>query len=442
MYMANGLKRPAWFGILALGAWAFLACQENITSEIDGDLIPINAVTVEVDIPFEAFGDDLQGWGGYGRTYELAKDVVANSFEGSLDARILNGFNPYPAFSTIRDTTGVFAADSSLTFVGAKLIAHFDTLTSIHDGAVTLSIGALARDWDFRSTNWDAAVDSVGDRQEWSEAGGGPIIPVTTAVWDPAASDSVIFDIDSAGAALFADTADAENGLRLDAVTEGVRLDLIRMTYALVTKPSVNPDTLVNLIVPSLARTFIYSPVPELPTEEIRVGGVPAWRSVFSIDVPEFLDGDPELCAKVVCPVKLTAESLISAALVLTSQAPPPAFQPTDSLLFLDVRPVLEPSRLPKSPLGPSLVGSLGVRLSPGDFQGDAGVEIEIPLGPYIEGLISAKANPDLVVPNTVALLSLFEPLSIFFVAFEGPDSPASPGLRLILTFSDEVQVR
>jgi len=442
MFMANGLKRTAWFGVLALGAWTFLACQEDITSEVSGGLIPVDAVSVEVSIPFETFGGDLEGWGGYGRPYELAKDIVARNFEGRLDGRVLTSWSPYPAYSTIRDSTGVFAADSSLTFVGAKLIAHFDTLTSVHDGAVTLSISALPQVWDYRSVGWDLAVDSVGDQQEWLEAGAGPVIPVTTGVWDPATADSVIFEIDSAGAALFADTVGTEKGIRIDAVTEGVRLDLNRMSYALVTRPSVNPDTLVNLTVTAQARTFIYNPVPELPVEEIRVGGVPAWRSVFSVGLPEFLAEDPELFAKVQCPVRLTEESLISASLVLTSKAPPAAFQPTDSLFWLDVRPVLEPSRLPKSPLGSSLVGRLGVQMNPFDFQGDAGVEVEIPLGSYVEALISLRDDPELNVPQTLALLSSFEPLSLYFAAFEGPDSSSPPELRLILTFADEVRVR
>jgi hypothetical protein len=431
-------------GLIVLGVWVAVGCQEEITATLDGDLIPVEAVTVEVTIPFDDFARDLEGWGGYGRPHELIRDIVARSFQGSLDARVLNGLNPYPAFATVKDSTGVFVADSALTFVGSKLVVRFDTLSSVHDGPVELAVSALQRDWDYRSVAWDVAVDSVGDRQVWDEPGGGPAIPLGTGTWDPSESDSVVIAIDSASAALMADTASAEMGVRLDAVTEGVRLDLNVFAYYLIARPSVNPDTLVDLSVPNKWRSFIYDPAPAPPEDEIRVGGVPAWRSVFTVEIPDSVDVSPEVCSGsfgVQCRVKLTAESLISASLVLTSKAPPLAFQPADSL-YMDVRPVLEPSRLPKSPLGSSLVGSFGVLLPPEDFTGEAGAEIEIPLGPYVEGVLQEKADPELDIPKTLALLSLFEPLSLYFGAFEGPDSPNGPKLRLILTFADEVGIR
>ena len=441
LHKVNGLKRKAQIGLVALVSLAFSACQEELTTSLEGDLIPVGALTVEVSLPFQEIGGEVVGWGGYGRPYQLPLDILARAFEGSLDARILNGWNPYPVSASVRDSTGSVRTDTLLTFVGGRITAAFDTLTSVVDGPVTLSIGALPMSWDVVSTAWDVAVDSVGDRQLWEEEGAGPVIPMGTAVWDPAEGDSVVFEIDSAAVALWADTANAEMGMRLDAVTEGVRLDLSRLSYLLSTRPSSHQDTLVDLTVAAKTRTFIYQPVPGAPAGEIRVGGVPAWRAVFDLNMPETLDGPPELCQQVQCPVVLTAESLISASLVLTTQAPPPAFQPTESL-YLDVRPVLEPSRLPKSPLGSSLVGSLGVELPPEYFGEAAGTEVEIPLGAYIESLVAENSNPDLEVPHTLALLSSFEPLSLYFAAFEGPDSPAGPELRLILTFAEDVRIR
>ena len=441
MHMANRLKQIAFIGLMALGSWSFFGCQEEITTVLEGDLIPIEAVTVEVTLPFHEFAGDLEAWGGYGQPYQLSKGIIARGFEGSLDARVLNSWFPYPVAASVRDSTGSIRPDSLLTFVGGKIIARFDTLTSVLDGPVTLSIGALPRDWDFRSAAWDVAVDSVGDRQLWMEEGAGPVTPLGTTVWDPAAGDSAIFEIDSAGVALWADTADAAKGARFDVVTEGVRLDLKNVSYLLSTRPSIHQDTIVELTVGSQSRTFIYQPVPEPPESEIIVGGVPAWRSVFTMNMPKDLTGPAELCELVECPLTLTPESLISAQLILTTKAPPPAFQPTESLL-LDVRPVLEPSRLPKSPLGSSLVGVSGVLLPPEDFGENAGTEIEIPVGPYVEGLIAQNAGFEVEVPPTLALLSLFEPLSLYFAAFEGPDSPNGPKLRLILTLAEDVLIR
>jgi len=439
--MVNGLKRTATIGIIALASWPFFGCQEDITTSLEGDLIPVGAVTVEVSLSFHEFAKDLTAWGGYGRPYELTQDIAARAFEGTLDSRVLNSWNPYPVATTVQDSTGLYTADSTLTFVGGTIVARFDTLTSVLEDSVTLTISALPRDWDFRTVGWDVAVDSVGDLQLWEEEGAGPATPLATAIWNPEAGDSVVFEIDSASVALWADTADAEKGVRLETMTEGARLDLVTLTYRLSTRPSVHPDTIVELPVASRTRSFIYDPLPDAPVDEIRIGGVPAWRSVFTVDMPRTLDGPPELCQQVQCPLKLTAESLISAALVLTTQAPEPAFQPSDSLR-LDVRPVLEPSRLPKSPLGSSLVGVLGILLPFEYFRDEAGIEVEIPLGPYIESLIAANETPGLEVPNTLALLSSFEPLSLYFAAFEGPDSPAAPELRLILTLAEDVRIR
>lgn len=444
MHRANGLKQSALVGLVALGVWATVGCQEEITATLEGDLIPVEAITVEVTIPFHEFAGDLEGWGGYGRNWELAKDIVARLFEGSLDARVLNSWRPYPTFSTVKDSTGVFVADSSLTFVGGKVVARFDTLSSVLEGPVELQVSALPRRWDYRSVSWGLAVDSVGDQQAWDEPGAGPVAPLATGVWDPAQGDSTVILLDSAAAAVWGDSASAEMGLRLDALTEGVRLDLIGMAYYLITRPSVHPDTLVDLTLPSRARSFVYHPEPEPPEDEIRVGGVPAWRSVFTLEIPDSVNVSPEVCSGafgVQCRVELTPESLISASLVLTTKEPPPAFSPADSL-YMDVRPVLEPSRMPKSPLGSSLVGALGALLTPEDFEGGAGAEVEIPLGSYIESLIQEKTDPDLDLPKTVALLSSFEPLSVYFAAFEGPDSPNGPKLRLVLTFADEVGIR
>jgi hypothetical protein len=80
--------------------------------------------------------------------------------------------------------------------------------------------------------------------------------------------------------------------------------------------------------------------------------------------------------------------------------------------------------------------------LAPEDFADGAGVEVEVPIGSYIEGLIAVNQGQDLEVPSTLALLSAFEPLSLYFASFEGPDSPLGPRLRLILTIAEDVRLR
>ncbi|MGD2123417.1 MAG: hypothetical protein PVJ76_16815 [Gemmatimonadota bacterium] len=426
--------------LVVLATPPLLACQEEIVAVLEGDLVPVDALTIEVTLPFDEFAKDLEGWSGYGRTYELTNDVLANDFGGSLDARVLTSWFPFPSAAQVRDTGGLVRTDTLLTFIGGRLVARFDTATSVFDEALEVGVGALSQEWDFVSSSWGMAVDSVGDRQEWSESGGGPVTPVATALWDPAFADSIVLELDSAGVALWADTAGARKGARLDVVSEGARLDLTDLRLYLETRPSVNPDTLVELEVATRARTFIYSPAPDAPDNEIRIGGVPAWRSVFTMDLPETLDGPESLCQQVQCPLPLDPASIVSAFLVLTTKEPQAGFQPTDTLL-MDARPVLEPSRLPKSPLGTTLLQTLGVSLPHESFGPDVGTRVEVQLGPYIQALLSVS-DASFEAPTTVALLSAFEPSSLSFAAFEGPDSPFPPELRLVLVLAEDILIR
>jgi hypothetical protein len=265
-------------------------------------------------------------------------------------------------------------------------------------------------------------------------------------VWDPASGDSLLADsavieVDSATVAQWGDTTDIARGLRLDALTDGVRLKVTGVQLRLDTRPSLNPDTLVELVTSARYLTFAYDPFPEPPENSIRIGGVPAWRTVFEMTLPEALDGPEELCAQVGCPLVLKPEMVSSASLVLRTEAPSPAFRPTDTLRA-DVRPVLEPSRLPKSPLGSTLVSAFGVSLPPELFSAGGEEDLSLSLGAYIVDLIRGESVLGETVPTTLALLSLFEPLSLQYVSFEGPQSENPPVLRLILTVGEGVEIR
>jgi hypothetical protein len=428
-------------GLLALVSWPLLGCQEELPTATWDDLIPVEAVTVEVWLSFDEFAENLRVYGGFGDPSELRYGLLAHDFEGGLEARTLVGFWPYPVSATVRDTTGTTRADSSLVFIGGRLVAHIDTIASIYDGPVELAAGAVQEPWQFGSTNWQVAVDTVGDLQPWPEDGAGPVIPLATAVWNPTESDSVIFELDSAAVALWNDTASAAQGVRLDALTDGVRLQAHTVRLFLNTRPSSNPDTLIDLLVQTRYRTFIYDPVLEAPESEMRVGGVPAWRTVFDTKFPAVLDGPPELCQQVGCPLELKPEMVSAASLYLTTTVPPPGFRPSDDLQ-VDVRIVLEPHRLPKSPLGPSLAGQFGVSFAPEYFGEEAGTRVEIPFGGYVVDLIRGTNAAGADFSRTVALLSSREPLSMPFGSFVGGGGPDEPELRLILTVGGAVEIR
>lgn len=435
------MNRFIHHGLLALVVWLGAACGEELPTVAREDLIPVEAVTVKVTLPFEEFGSELRVFGGYGSPAELPYGMIAHLYEGELEARTLIGLFPYPVAATVRDTTGTTRPDSSLTFVGGRVVAKFDTIASIQDGPVDLAVGSLENPWHFVSADWNVAVDTVLDYRPWPEEGAGPVVPLATSTWDPAASDSVIFEIDSAGVALWGDTASAAQGMRLDALTDGVRLQTHTVRLFLTTRPSSNPDTLLDLVVQARYRTFVYEPVLEVPESTLRVGGVPAWRTVFDMDFPASLDGPPELCAQVECPLVLQPQMVNSAILRLKTAETQAAFRPSDSLR-VDLRAVLEPGRLPKSPLGSSLSNFFGVAFAPEVFGDSAGTRVQIPISEYVADLIAAQSDPDLEIPGTLALLSAFEPLSLPFGTFLGPDGGEGPDIELVLTVGKGVELR
>ncbi|MDH5588846.1 MAG: hypothetical protein OEZ65_02200 [Gemmatimonadota bacterium] len=430
-------------GILAtLAASTTWACSEQTPTSLEDAVFPGDIRTVEVELPWAQFGSGLEVLGGYGSPVELGSAVVAQAFAGTLDANTLVRFADYPDRATVRDTTGTSRTDSTLTFLSGRVVVFMDTIASTAAAPVTLALAELTQRWHPQTTDWTLAVDTLGDSMAWGEPGGGPVLPVGTAVWDPTAGDTVVFPVDSAQVAAWGDTTAVRHGARISLETPGERLHVRQVVLRLVALPSVNPDTLVDVTAGARSMSFIYDPSPLPPPDGIRVGGVPAWRSVLDIGVPAQLDGPPALCDAVGCPFPLTHDRVNYAALVLYSRSSDPAFQPTDSV-GIDVRPVYDRGTLPKSPLGGSLAPTiLGYRVGPGAFGSAPGQRMEIPLTGFVRAILLAKSDSTVKAPSpTLALLSPFEPVSLAFASFEGPGTPAAPVLKLILTAGRPVEL-
>jgi hypothetical protein len=421
---------------------AFVACSEESPVGIGPGPLPGEPVTVEVTIPWSEFASALEVFGGYGSPEDLGRGVLALQYEGTLDARTLLRFASYPDTATVRDSTGTNRPDGNLTFIGGRLVARFDTVASTNgDTPVAFALGRTETEWDQTTASWDFAIDTINDQRPWPEPGGGPVTPVDTAQWDPATGDSAVFLLDSAAVAAWADPSDLSAGARIEILDPGYRVGLVGATLRLDARPSLDPDTIIEVSAFTRGSTFLYTPFPTPPPDGIRIGGAPAWRTLLDVAIPEVLDGDPDFCAVVECPHPLVPGEISFAALLLTSRATEPAFQPTDSIR-LDVRPVFDRSAMPKSPLGPSLIqSSLGRPVAPEAFASDPGQLIEIPFTSFARDLLRGVDEDGNPAPGTLALLSVFEPLSISFASFEGPGSAAEPVLKLVLTIGPPVEL-
>ena len=406
----------------------------------DGDLLPLEVLTIEVSLPFAEFGSDLRRFGGFGTPNGVPAIVVAREYQGELEARGLVRWSNIPKTISVQDTTGATRPDSMLTFLSAQIVAVVDTVASVFDGSVILAAGALQDSWHPPTATWERAVDTIGAQIPWTSPGGGPVQRMGTGEWTLAGGDTAYIDLDSATLTLWTDSTATSTGLRLETETAGARMAILGAQLRLNVKPSSNPDTVVNYGVGSNGSTFIYDPPPVPPDSGIVIGGAPAWRTVFEVQLPDFIDGPPELCAKVGCPYPLDPEAVSSAALVLTTEAAPAAYQPTDSVR-LDVRTVLSPATLPKSPLGEAMAGPFGHALPAEYFGASAGAEVSIPITGYVQSLIRGESASGEPVPNTIVLLSVLEPSTLELATFQGLGGTNPPYLKLILTLGDRIQI-
>lgn len=417
----------------------FGACTEQVPTASNGDLIPIDPLTFEVLLPWAEFGDSVQVIGGFGAPSDLSAGFIAEGFQGVLDVRTLINFGGFPALIVVEDSLGVTRPGEELTFPGGELSLFFDTIESTNTGPVTIVAEAITTGWDPSTATWALSSDSSGQSVPWPIPGGGPTIPIGTGVFDKSVGDTVRITIDSATVATWADSLTNVGGLLLRIQEPGERVRLNQVLFLTNARASINPDTMTQEVVLVDDITFIFQPDPADPGVDLRIGGAPAWRTVFTLDIPEQVMPPPEVCAVIECPVQVTSERLNQAELVLTSLPSELGYQPSDTVR-LDSRAVLAVDQLPKSPLGPSLSFSLGVPMEPELFQGVGGQTAVVPLTPFVVNLI--EPDPDAPPPpSTVALLALIEPDGLSFASFVGVGSVGEPMLRLIITVSDPVKL-
>ena len=416
---------------LLLGAPA--ACGERAPSLAEVDLRSDTARTFQVDLPASTFIEAVRLYHGFGSASEINHTVLANAHEGVLHARSLVRFGAYPSSASVRDSAGTSVVDTVLTFTGGRVVVRLDTL-DLPEGGVTVSAAAIGSEWDPLSATWETAVDTVGRLAAWPEPGGGPSDPIGQASWAPGEADSLVFELGEEIVGAWGDEEDATRGLRLRLETPGPKLRVASVALSLDIVPSANPDTTLSLYVGSARATTIYTPSWSPPPGALAAGGAPAWRSVLTLAVPSAVNGPPELCAALGCPFELEPEMISYGAFLLTTSPSAPGFHPLDSLA-LDVRPVLAPDRLPKSPLGASVLIRLHrAWVPPATLEDDAGAVIEVPITGHIQDLVRGEKADGGAVSPTVALMAFLEPSAIDPLPFLGLESAAPPVLRLIFT--------
>jgi len=458
--------------ILALlpGALAVYGCADGIPTSEDGGLLPVGTTTFEVRLPFSEFATDFRLFGGLGLPNLLSEAIVAHEW-GGVDSRTLVRFGALPAQVFVRPSPDApTVPDTAFVPVGGRVVLQVDTAMVRGTPPFVLEAGALREGWDPRSVNWQEAVDTVGARVPWSAPGGGDILWLGRSQWDPAVIPDigdpdgdeepapppfglVTFEVDSASVVDWTDPARRDRGLVVAGLTPDSRLRIRGAQLQVDVRSMVNPDTLVTVSVGMADMTFIYTPAPELSPEAFPIGGSPGMRATFRFQLPESVTADAETCDLIGCPIELLPSQLVYAGLELhTREASPSGFRPLEATV-IEIRPVLSPERLPRSPLAFPVAcptGSCPMLLPPtvveeDDFGVAPDALVVLPLTRYLRDLLQdqeAVADP---VPSTMALLfgldafTGLEMRPMQHATFWGPGTELEPVLRLVITVTDGV---
>jgi hypothetical protein len=288
---------PRFLTLLA-GA-TLVACADELPTATH-PLTPVDPVTFEVRLPWSQFASSLRVLGGFGHPSDTRTGLLAHEYAGKLEARTLVRFPNFPRSISALDSLGTTRTDTAMTFIGANVLVRFDTTVVKGTGPIFLRLDRINSGWDAASVTWTHAVDTVGSRVLWPQPGGGPLVPFADGSWDPITNqDQAILPLDSAETQFLRDTTQTNRGLMVTLETAGKRVPVQNVILQLQVIPSVNADSLIFLDMEAAQLTYIYTPEPGAPpANELRSGGVPAWRSILTLGLPATVPGTAAACAR------------------------------------------------------------------------------------------------------------------------------------------------
>ena len=437
--------KSTFFVLVMTSTVALGACADEDPASIGGPLLPGGAVqTIELTLDAADFLVADTTASGFSRASDTDRAIVARDAGGVLDANALYRFPQLPSAVTYITTTDSVRQDTMPSFIGGRVVIKLDTLSVQGGSPLRFSLYRINEAWDPRTATWDLRTDTLNFRQEWTEPGGTRGELLDTATWSAGSGDSIAFQVDSLTLAIWDDTTNAGRGAMLVAETPGTRVRLSLPVIRLSARPSARPDTVVTVTANTAAWTFVFDP-PPAPGPELRVGGIPAWRSFlrFRDVLGEIQVGHCDVAGGP-C-VKLSDATINYAALLLTPVPASPAYLPIDSV-FVDARPVFETPLVPlsRAPLSSVLAGRTFDPIPASAFALPGAPVVELAITSFVANLLSPPDDDDaLDAPDLLALLAAPpESRNFGYAAFASRMAAGAPRLRLIVTFSSEVEIR
>jgi hypothetical protein len=366
--------------------------------------------------------------------------VAAEKFEGELDAHGLLRLHPMPRSISYTDTAGTLRVDTLPDLVGGRLTFRVDTLGTVGDGPIKVSVYHAGEEWDLRSANWTSRVDTASVKLAWAEPGGTRGDLISSAQLVP--GDSILgFQVDRAALELLRDSVTNARGVLLQVETPGSRLEVGSAWLRFESRPAARPDTLIADSVGMSAKTFLLNqvPDPDAVTGALLVGGLPTWRSYLRFK--EGIDTLPLPCpgGPTGCTLALSDVVVNYAGVELQRVPGPPGFALLDTV-YIVPRAVLPIEGVPiaRVPLGVQLSDFVAIPPSGGPA---AVGKVEVP----VTVLITSMAGDSVArerAPRTLSLIGAPEGASLGVAAYGSlAAGPLAPRLRLIYSVTKEVQV-
>jgi hypothetical protein len=420
--------RRAWLAIAA--ALGLAACGDETPTGVGGGLLPPGAIqTFEVFVDAPRYLVRDTAFGEYSDPRDAGFLMLARQFEGVLNANALGRFL-LPQTVIVRDTAGATRTDSTPAYLGGSLQLIMDTAYST-PGPVRLALYRTAQEWD-RSATWVHRIDTAGVRLAWAQPGGGGGVLVDTATWLGGA-DTVRFNVDGATMTQWADTTAGVRGALITVQTAGARLRSAFPSLTASLGSDFRPDTVVEQPAPLTGATFIFDPQPATVASEPRIGGVPAWRTIFQFR--ERLDTLTVPCPGAQnCRLRLDQVTINHASLQLQPVPSPAGFRPEGDLTYAPFF-LLPSERVPlqRSPLGDVI--SLAVTIPATRFLAPPAPAqvVQVDVTPFMRLTAQRDTLPGGVTPTHLTVTPL-EPRMFGFGTFE-----SMPRLRLVLSVAREL---
>lgn len=405
---------------------ASAACENQVPTATGVDLFPggVAPTSIVLELPAANFLAQDTVFQGFSNPRLTPYLLVANDFDGALDAHTLVRFTNFPDSVTYL-VTGAARTEAISSFGPGRVITRVDTLASAPRTTTRFHLWALEQAWDSSTVTWEYAMDRPGNRVAWRTPGGTRGALLGEAVWTPGDTirrDSLVWEVDSLAVRRM--TEEGFPGLLITSTDPNTRFQLSQVSLSARVRPAGRTDTLVvAAIVNDGPQTFIFNPQVPTSTSVLRLGGLTGDRSVIRLDLDQTVPSCPPSQGTGCPSVRLRDVTLNNVQLVLDPVQVPSGFRPLAQTRVV-LRRVAEPELGRFAPLAEVVAADT---VSIGSFGLPNGTPLRLDLTSAVASRLASDSTS-----LTLALLS--ESVSPGVVDFGMLWFDRRPRLRLVYT--------